>query len=130
MLFITFNSNQKLYLFFDTGAALDAVVSFLCGSNTRVCVISVLCVISVFKFSFSCPITLKKDGTVLFNSKSDYASTHIIRQKSQAVLEVIEPDGMTTIQISNTGATSILHSMAEDEAEHSDPQESVKFRTL
>ena len=72
----------------------------------------------------------KKDGTVLFNSKSDYASTHIIRQKSQAVLEVIEPDGMTTIQISNTGATSILHSMAEDEAEHSDPQESVKFRTL
>ena len=43
------------------------------------------------------------------------------------MLEVIEPDGMTTIQISNTGATSILHSMAEDEAEHSEPQAKVKF---
>ena len=40
-----------------------------------------------------------QDGTVLFNAKSDFASTHIIRQKSQAILEVIEPDGMTTIQV-------------------------------
>ena len=62
-----------------------------------------------------------QDGTVLFNAKSDFASTHIIRQKSQAILEVIEPDGMTTIQVSNTGATSILHSVGEDELEPKEP---------
>ena len=59
-----------------------------------------------------------QDGTVLFNSK-EAASTHIVRQKSAAVLEVIEPDGMTTIQIGNTGATSILYSMGESE-EHNE----------
>ena len=76
-----------------------------------------------------------QDGTVLFTSKQDGASTHIVRQKSNSILgkgskfsnkkllaslvfkffwtfivEVIEPDGMSTIQISNTGGTSILKS--------------------
>ena len=59
-----------------------------------------------------------QDGAALFNSK-EAASTHIVRQKSAAVLEVIEPDGMTTIQIGNTGATSILYSMGESE-EHNE----------
>ena len=35
--------------------------------------------------------------------------------RSSAILEVIEPDGMTTIQISNTGGTSILKAMPEHE---------------
>ena len=34
---------------------------------------------------------------------------------------MIEPDGMTTIQVSNTGATSILHSVGEDELEPKEP---------
>ena len=65
-----------------------------------------------------------QDGTVLFNSR-EAASTHIVRQKSAAVLEVIEPDGMTTIQIGNTGATSILHSMGESEEQEQQPEEPV-----
>ena len=38
------------------------------------------------------------------------------------MLEVIEPDGLTTIQISNTGATSVLHSVGEEEQQQ-DSQE-------
>ena len=57
------------------------------------------------------------DGTVLFTAKQEQAATHIVRQKTNAILEVIESDGMTTIQISNTGGTSIVKSVGEAESE-------------
>ena len=39
-----------------------------------------------------------EDGTVLFTPQSESTSTHIIRQQDTNALEIIEPDGLTTIQ--------------------------------
>ena len=41
---------------------------------------------------------LGEDGTVLFTSQQENSSTHIIRQQNINALEIIEPDGLTTIQ--------------------------------
>jgi hypothetical protein len=66
--------------------------------------------------------TLEEDGTFVFAAEQSGYATHIIRQMDPTALEIIEPDGLKTIQISNIGKTSIIHN---EDNEESEDQQSV-----